>query len=441
MQDPTKEAVLAFDISIDALDVALRAPDGQWLIQHQRYDNNWPGFQELKSGVLPHLRRLADAQLTTVGESTASYWWHAFYHISTDPDFEPFEPRLVLLNPVHVKHFRKALPEEDKSDPKDPHLIDAYYHTRRPSYDYAFDERYLPLRTLTRAYRRLVQTLAAEKAFCLAQVYLLASDYQRLKPFSDLFGVTSLHLLDEYPDIAAIADLPLDDLSAEVDHLARGHLKDPDDTARKLQRIAQDSYPFPDFLRPTVHLVLQQTLDHIRFLEGQKTAYTARIQEELALLPEANLALAESGLGPILVAGCLGEIQDTRRFITGDKYDQHIKQTRPRTYRDGQAAVAKMAGLWWPRHSSGRFEGQDRHLARERNPHLRYWLIQVAFCLKRHQADYAAYYQTKYREATKHHHKRALILTARKATRMIFALLHKGQMARLGEEPRVPSGR
>jgi transposase len=329
MQDPTKEAVLAFDISIDALDVALRAPDGQWLIQHQRYDNNWPGFQELKSGVLPHLRRLADAQLTTVGESTASYWWHAFYHISTDPDFEPFEPRLVLLNPVHVKHFRKALPEEDKSDPKDPHLIDAYYHTRRPSYDYAFDERYLPLRTLTRAYRRLVQTLAAEKAFCLAQVYLLASDYQRLKPFSDLFGVTSLHLLDEYPDIAAIADLPLDDLSAEVDHLARGHLKDPDDTARKLQRIAQDSYPFPDFLRPTVHLVLQQTLDHIRFLEGQKTAYTARIQEELALLPEANLALAESGLGPILVAGCLGEIQDTRRFITGDKYDQHIKQTRP----------------------------------------------------------------------------------------------------------------
>ena len=119
----------------------------------------------------------------------------------------------------------------------------------------------------------------------------------------------------------------------------------------------------------------------------------------------------------------MGEIQDPRRF------------TVDRPYRDGQAAVAKRAGLWWPRHSSGRFEGQDRHLARERNPFLRYWLVQAAYALKGKQSDYAAYYQRKYHESSSHHHKRALILTARKAVRLIFALLYKGQMQRLEEAP------
>jgi len=40
-------------------------------------------------------------------------------------------------------------------------------------------------------------------------------------------------------------------------------------------------------------------------------------------------------VGPIIVAGCLGEIQDTRRFITGRKFDHKKNRWRDRTYRDG----------------------------------------------------------------------------------------------------------
>jgi hypothetical protein len=298
---------------------------------------------------------------------------------------------------------------------------------------YRFDPRYLPLRQLTRAYCRLVHHLASEKAFCYTLLYLCASEYQRLKPFSNTFGVTSTYVLCQGPDVAALAEMPLDELAASLDARSRGTLKDPDENARKLHQVAQDSYPLPDFLAPTVHAVLHLTLDHIRFLERHKVAYTRLIEDELAGLPEANLALAKSGLGTILVAGCLSEIQDARRFVTGEKYDRRRKRMRPRTYRDGQAAVARMAGLWWPRNSSGRFEGQDRRLARERNPYLRYWFVQAAHCLKRHQDDFAAYYQRKFNESKKHPHKRALILTARKAVRPIFALLHKGQLARLEE--------
>lgn len=427
------EYILAFDISLDQLDSVILTPDGEWT-PHRAYTNNWPGFQELKRETLSYLSTLDHPSLTITAESTGILWWHAFYHLASDPDFAPYDPALALLNPLHVKHFRKAQPEDHKTDADDPRLIATYYHAMGVKDYYTFDLRYLPLRQLSRAYCRLTHTLAAEKAFALTLIYLLASEYSRLKPFSDTFGVTSTHILTDYPDVAAIAAIPLDALTTTLDTLARGHLKDAHECAVTLHQVAQDSYPLPEPLRTTINLTLQMTLEHIRFLQNQHHAYFSLIETELDRLPEARPALDYHGLGAALVGGCLGEIQDTRRFTTGRKFDRRTHQWRERTYRDGQAAVAKLAGLWWPRNSSGRFEGQDRHLGRERNPYLRYWFTQAAYSLKGKQEEYAAYYQRKYHEVTKHQHKRALILTARKAARLIFALLHKGQMARLEEE-------
>lgn len=428
------EVVLALDFGLDRLDAAVRGPDGSWPIPHHPYANNRPGFAALKADVLAYLAEMEDAQLTAVGESTGLFWWHAFYQLATDPDFAPFAPQLALLNPAHVKQFRRALPERDKDDASDARLIARYYEVNGVKHGYAFDERYLPLRHYSRAYCRLSHTLAAEKAYFLSLLTLFASEYRRVKPFAEPHGVTSEEVLRSYPDVAAIAAIPLDDLAGQLDAWSTGHLRTPEENGRKLQQVARDSYPLAPALRPAVHDTLRYTLDHVAFLEEQKKRYQVHLEAELARLPEAELALAAPGLGVVLVGGLLGEIQDTRRFIPERKYDRKHKRWRPGKYRDGQAAVARLAGLWWPKNSSGRFEGQDRHLARERNPYLRHWLIQSAFCLKGQQTEYAAYYQKKRNEVTKHQHKRALVLTARKATRMIFALLHKGQMRRLEEE-------
>jgi transposase len=340
---------------------------------------------------------------------------------------------LALLNPKHVKRFRGALPEDDKCDPRDSHLINRYCQVNGVRHPYHPDERYLPLRQLTRAYCRLIHTLGAEKAFCLSVLYLLASEYDRLKPFADTFGVASQTVLSDYPDLAVLADLPLTELAATLNGFASGRLPQPERNAAVLQQVAADSYPLPASLRPTAHTVLRCTLEHIRFLEGQQRQYRQLIEAELAQLPEAAMALDFKGLGPILVGGCLAEIQDTTRFTTGQKYDRQRHRWRDRTYEDGQAGVARLAGLWWPRHSSGRFEGEERHLAHERNSYLRFWLIQTAYSLKGHQDEYAAYYQSKYNETPKHKHKRAIVLTARKAVRLVFALLHKGRMRWLEE--------
>jgi transposase len=437
MSTPVTETILAIDFSLDRLDVSLRDGGGERVWPHRDYVNNWPGFQALKTALLAHLTPQAAPRLTVAGESTGLLWWHLYYQIAHDPDFAPYEPQLVLLNPAHVKHFRQALPERDKTDRHDPELIERYYRTHGCDHAYQFQDRYLPLRTLSRAYCRLIHSLAAQKAYFLAMLYLVASEYQRQEPFSDLFGVTSGQVLTSYPDLTALASLPTEELVAQLRTWSRNNLPHPADNAAKLQAVARESYPCPAELRQTVHASLQLSLEQIRLLEDHQKAYTQLIERSLADLPEAELALAQPGLGPILVAGLLSEIQDTRRFTTGLKYDQRSKRLRPRTYRDGQAAVANLAGLWWPKRDSGRFQADDRSLARERNPYLRFWFVQAAHTLQRYDPVYTAYYQRKFKETPRHPQKRALILTARKSVRLIFALLHKGQQTRLKEDPRT----
>ncbi len=433
MKNQEQEIVLAVDFSIDQLDVSLRQSDGHWVWPHRDYNNNWPGFQQLKQDLLAELCQRPGAQLTAVGESTGPYWWHTFYGLSHEEDLVAFDPTLVVLNPARVKAYRKAVPEEDKTDEHDPQLIDQYYRATGIEHPYQFNDRYLRLRFLSRAYCRLIHTLASEKAYCRSVLYLIASDYQPYKPFSNIFGATSQYILGEYVDIQAIAEIPSDELVALLDKVSRQHLKNPSDTAHKLVGVIQDSYPLPLHLQTALHAILQSTLSLIRFLEDKKKSLEQLIVQELQCLPEAQLALDTPGFGPILVAGFLSEIQDTRRFINGSKYDRKRKQTRPRTYKDGQAAVAKLAGLWWPKRSSGRFQAQDLRLSRERNTYLRYWFVQAAYTLQRYHSDYKNFYWKKYHEATKHHHKRAIVMTARKSVRLVFALLHKGQRLWLEE--------
>jgi transposase len=435
MKQSTAEMILSVDFSLDTLDVSLRSQSGEWLWPHQAYSNNWTGFQNLKAELLAELKQHQPEQLTAAGESTGPYWWHLFYHLSQDSELGAYDPQLALLNPRHVKRFRKALPEQDKNDLMDPQLIERYYQTVGVKHPYQFNERYLHLRSLSRAYYRLVHTLAAEKAFVLSVLYLHCSEYQRLMPFSDVFGVTSQYVLTEYADIAAVADIELEPLAAQLDLIAKGTLPDAQTNAQRLHQVAQDAYPVPPDLAASLQQVLQFSLAHIRFLSDNQKAYQTLISQQLDRLPEAKLALDQPGLGPVLVAGFLSEIQDTQRFITGTKFDRKRKVQRPRTYRDGQAGVAKLAGLWWPQYASGRFQAKDLHLSHERNPYLRYWFVQAAHTLQRYQPDYRTYYRRKYNEARHHHHKRALVLTARKAVRLIFALLHKGQRSCLEELP------
>ncbi len=117
------------------------------------------------------------------------------------------------------------------------------------------------------------------------------------------------------------------------------------------------------------------------------------------------------GAGPVLSEGILAEIGDIQRFASKEQ-------------------AAKLAGLAWKRPQSGKFEAQDRPLRTSANKYLRSYLVKAKGALRMHGASCRAFCEAKLKEAPKHQYKRALLLTARKLVRLVYALLKQGQIYR-----------
>jgi hypothetical protein len=260
--------------------------------------------------------------------------------------------------------------------------------------------------------------------------------------------VTSAAILTQYSTIQELADWPLLELEGLLRTLSHNHLPDAADNARKLHEVAVNSFPVPPGMVEPLNLLLRSSLDHIRFLEAQRAEFEAAIERAFTNVPELAWLLTIPGVGLIIAACLLAELCPFDRFFNGTITDRATGRQRPNlscrtrqgNARDAEASIAKWAGLWWPRHQSGVFEGEITRLPKDGNAYFRYAVIQAANCIKEHAAEYSAFYTRKYDETPKHAHKRALVLTARKVIGLLVALLHTGQPYRTPEAYRnVPS--
>jgi len=432
---------VGIDFSQKSADFCLLFPDGQRLEPHRAFANSSVGYSLSKQLLLDALDQYQFDGVDVSGEATGYYWLPFFLQLAADPDLEPHDLKLYPLNPRWVHWFKKCFAQDDKCDEKDPYYIAERTRTRRPDIAWQPDHNALALRFYTRLRFHVVQNLAREKCYFGAFLFLKASSYRRVKPFSDVFGATSRLVLTQLPSLDELAELPVEELSAQLHELSGHHLPAPADNARKLQRAAKESFSLNETLALPVQRILDLTLDHIRFLEGQLQQVDDWIADTLTahatgpLTAIAKLATIP-GVGPVFSAGIGAELGDTHRFLQGTKWDKKRKRNRPRNLRDAEDAVAKIAGLWWPRSSSGDFEAEDRRMAKTGNHYLRYYLIQAADHMRKGIPAYAAFYDRKYKQAAKHHHKRALVLTARKGVGLFVGLLHRNEAYRSKEANR-----
>jgi len=258
---------------------------------------------------------------------------------------------------------------------------------------------------LTRYRYRLARQIAQEKQRALTRVFLKASEWQRGQPFCDVWGATSATLLTEFT-VAEIATMTLPQLTELIQEYGRKHFDDPQATAHHVQRTLQNSFPVTANLDAALTSVLQIAWTHIRDLEKLMHRLDRDIAQRMKHLP--NPLLSVQGLGPVITAGIVAEIADIHRF-------------------PDDPPLAKFVGLVWRKHASGQFVAEETRLAKTGNVYLRYYLIEGANLIRQHNLEYQAYYRRKFAEVPKHQHKRALVLTARKLVRLVFALLTKNQ--------------
>ncbi len=425
---------VGIDFSRKRADVCLLFPDGQPLLSHQAFANSRLGYQKARQMLLDSLGGYAFEGLDVSGEATSYYWFPFFWQLAHDAELGRYDLSLFLLNPRQVRWFKQSLPPDDKADQTDPFYIAERTRTRRPKAAWDPQDDWLPLRFYTRLHFHLAQALTREKNYYLVHLFLFASAYRRGQPFSDPFGVTSQKVLGGEQSLAELVQQPLEAPAEQLDEWSGGTLDDPLETAHKLQQVAQESFPLEEPLLTPVQHLLELIGEHLRFLEAQMQQVAGWIAAEVEHRhPEVRFLTTVPGVGPVLSAGTAAEIGDLERFFRTPKWDKQHRRYRTKTLREVEDAVAKLAGLWWPRADSGDFVAEDRRLAKTGNRYLRYYFVQAANGMRRHIPAYARFYGLKFREATRHKHKRALVLTARKSIGLFVGLLHRKEAYRSKE--------
>ena len=380
--------------------------DGHEVGKMLTVQNNRPGADQAIAHLVQVLTQHGYTHLELGLEATGLFWLPFYTYLQQSPALAPFHPTWVCFNPKLVAKFKEGVTlSEIKDDEHDALAVAERLRFGHLPTTYVPSDEWLALRMLTRYRYRLSRQIAQEKLRALTRVFLKASEWHRGQPFSDVWGATSATLLTEFTT-TEIAAMTLPQLTELIQEYGRKHFDDPQATARHVQRTLQNSFPVTPDLDAALTTVLQIAWAHIRDLEKLMHRLDREIAQRMERIP--NPLLSVQGLGPVITAGIVAEIADIQRF-------------------PDQPQLAKFVGLVWRKHASGQFTAEETRLAKMGNVYLRYYLVEGANLMRQHNLEYKAYYQRKFAEVPKHQHKRALVLTARKLIRLVFALLTKNQ--------------
>jgi transposase len=251
-----------------------------------------------------------------------------------------------------------------------------------------------------------VHNLIREKQYFLQHLFYKCSSFTA-EVESSVFGNALMELLLEQYSLDEISTMDLQELAKYLQEKGKNRFADAECVAKSIQKAARSSYRLSKCVEDSIDLLLATSIESIRSINKQIKELDKAIQKLLDGIP--NTLQTIPGIGPVYCAGILAEIGQIDRF-------------------DNQAALAKYAGLTWSKHQSGKFQAEETNMIRSGNRYLRYYLVEAANSVQRNEPEFRAYYLKKYHEVSKHQHKRALVLTARKLVRLVDVLLRNDQI-------------
>jgi transposase len=389
--------------------VHIMLPDGSKYSSFS-VQNNIGGAKTISKRVVSVLTEKGLPAFAIGIEATGVYGDNLMCFFREDGALGKFERKLHVLNPKQVSKFKEAYNDLPKTDDVDAFVIaDSIRFGRITTAVYMDDYRYTALRGLTRARYCAAQNLTREKQRFMNYLFMKCSGLAQEKVFSDRFGAAALAVLQEFQTPDDIADVNIEDLTVFIAEKGKNRSPRPDEIAKAVQAAARGSYRLPKTVIDSVNQVLSISISSMRAMEAQIKALDKEIERQLENIP--NPLISIKGIGKVFSAGIIAEIGDIKRF-------------------EGQAQLAKYAGLAWRRHQSGMFEAQNTRLIKSGNRFLKYYLCEAAFSLVRCDTEYKRYYNLKYKEVNKYQHRRALALTARKLVRLVFSLLKDNRLYR-----------
>lgn len=260
----SKNLFCGCDIAAGTFTSWLLLDDGTEPIRSFTLDNNQLGAQTLVDKLLSLALEHCVSNILVATEATSMYDWHLWEFLSESKLSQQFNIKLYRFNAKWIKNFKKSFTPRGKTDPVDSFAIAERLRLGRLPREYTPDFQYQPLRRLTRFRYHLMQSMAREKNFFLSNLFLKASSYSQVKPFTSSFSATSLATIEEFFSTDELANTSVDDLLEFVKKQGKDHFVDAKNVVAKLKKISRESYRLRPELRPVVNLVLASTLNNIR---------------------------------------------------------------------------------------------------------------------------------------------------------------------------------
>ena len=388
--------------------------------QHVYFNLKFPNNPEGNNMVIDKIKDIEDKfffeKIIIVMESTGMYSFHPACYLSSNEYLNNFHTDVYQINACDFDKYKKSFHDLEKEDGIDAYILADYARVGRTKALYPFrGSQYIALQRLTRQRYHICKELIREKTYVMTNLYLSFSGLLSLNknelPFSNMFGATSSAILEEFISPDQIAESSIEELMNFISSKGKNHTKNPESKVSALQKAIRSSYRLDQTAYEPINIAIASSINTIKFHQEQlKNIDKAILNTVLGLDSNVyNILLSIRGIGKVYAAGIMAEIGNIDRFPHNSK-------------------LAKYAGLYWKRNQSGEFDSLDKKSSKKSNKYLRYYLIEAAAsCVRQGFPFIKDFYNIKYNEVTKHQHKRALVLSARKLERLIFGLLRKNQ--------------
>jgi len=314
--------------------------------------------------------------------------------------------RTLVVNPLIIANFNKLSLRRTKTDKRDAVTIARYLFLNRdglntvPSSQITTD-----LRDLARERESLLKMVASTKNDIKR---ILQTTFPELEQLVDVLCGTMLHFLKVFPSARLINQAALEAV-AEVFNQGDGR-----------RRISVHYTKIVDLARisvattsPSKELILPgkiETLFHLNERVNETTRMLVKLcksirQEEFSILTSIR------GVAAKTAAPFIAELGDHRNF---DSYRKMIA----------------FSGLDPTTHQSGKYEGMSM-ISRRGNRHLRKVIYNMTFCVIRYAGQFKDYFLRRKREGLPF--RKAILATAHKLVRTIFAMLNSGTYYKTAE--------
>lgn len=405
---------VGLDVSKTKLDVCFlsRDDDHNTVLYQTTVGNSNAGASHIKQSILQFHEELSFDKIVVGMEATGLYSTHPSLYFSQDPDLQLINVQTVIENPRVIHRFSKVWTDE-KNDTLDAQLIAEFLSTGKYNAALPRNDQYVALLRLTRARYQLVHQMTEAQQHYVENLYYkcntLTTELKNENINTSVFSSTMVQLMAGDITMSSIHSMETEELANLLQKYGRQRFKDPEKLAMAIKKSIRDSYRLGRVAQDSIDINLGIQMRIIRAFEQEIKTIDKAIKDIMEALPEATCLMSIPGIGPVYAAGILAEIGQIDRF-------------------DHEGKLAKYAGLYWPKHQSGNFQKENTPIAKSGNRYLRYYLVEAANSVRRFIPEYKAYYDKKYNEVPKVQHKRALVLTARKFVRLVFALLSEHQL-------------